>query len=312
MFKKVIILLLLILTKVSISSSYENFDIHIFPKFSFKPLLVLSYSKDSTSLKPEDDQSIIQASYFQDLSGLPPYAWTAEHWLLVKPVYQIDSNLTYKYKIRTHCIRNQLKQKCIEPPVIIDVLWFHKITRNSSVHHFYGANIFAVNISDSLGIALSIDTLFDGKSYGPRQKHLIKRDSVNILTYKAGLTTGTLICPGGGCRSQYFDTTFTTYPTYRLFHVDNGEGVFIISGGDPEKEGDLVCEFSITKMGGQYKKFFNDLVIGDSVVHQTIYSVDGSYVKRNRIETDEKTGRRMSYKARYHGMWLPDNEKESK
>ncbi len=298
---------------VSADDTKEIFDIHNYSHLRNQKVFISQWAIDSSELQANTNEIILRVGSLANLSGLYGAVWSNSDWVSIRLATLEDTQYLWNKRAKELCIKSGLDSKCLIPPVTIQVGGYRNYDFKGNAGYFSLSNEFCFNITDSAAIALNIDTLFDGISYGnSKLKAKLNRNNVKQYSFQIVVTSGTTGYENYKYRSQQFDTTFTTYPTYRLFHIDNGEGVFVISGGDPENEGDLVCEFSITKMGGQYKNFFNDLVIGDSVVHQTIYSVDGSYVKRNRIETDEKTGRRMSYKARYHGMWLPDNEKESK
>jgi hypothetical protein len=319
--RRILILVILIagllihLTAQTNDFAYENTEVFKYLPLIHKSLYIASWGKDSGTLKCEAECLKVTAKSYFGLNTSSKVPWRTNDWLCVRIALPEDSIYSEHIKVEMECKQKNLTERCMSTPLVINA---KESTRGFTpfkpypgsapfIDHLFEASLFSINITDSSALAVSVDTLFDGKAYPlERHKKNLDRSAVKAITYRVGVTTASVKCPNYSCNSNYFSIEFGSYPIIRVFHLSQGFGLLTLQGREVNGDGTPVHETVFNGNGVQTRSVFHDLSIGDMEQHKTEYSIDNGVLKRKITEVD-KNGRPDYYKAVWRGMWMPDN-----
>jgi hypothetical protein len=298
---------------------YEDSLLQKYIKFSKQNLFVSSYSGNIDSLKCGIDEVPVKPSWFEFMFDNTTFPWEKNDWLSIRIAKPDDMKYIDTIRSEEVCpgkfvrskdgysVSNTRPDCLVGPPVVSDFGYYINANPipNSNYYRLTDANVFVVNTGDSSGIALWIDTLFDGRPFGPNSKKNLDRSKVQKINFNAKVTIGSTKYQNGAF-AQYRHQ-FDSYPEFRLFHLPDDHGMFVIWGQEVNGDGIAVYELSISRYGVSIEKKFTDFYIDDKPVHTTEYSVENGVLKRKIMKLDEKSGIPHYLKAKWSGMWKADN-----
>lgn len=314
LFKFILIILINITVGVEIDSCYEITDFKKYLFLSNQKIMVTDFNPDSSLLNRKENEIVINASWFSTLDIKRRYKWQKPDWLSVRLATSSDSIYTDTIMFDSLCPGKLVRDKygksdhrpdcVIGPPVVVlQPGNYSEIQRNDFIHN---SNIFAIKLCDSVNLALSIDTLFDGKRFTERGRRKLNRSTIKEITYYAIVTPKSTKGYGGTAEYQY-SASFGSYPDFRLFHLPDDFSLFVIWGREVDGDGVTVHQITINPRGGKTIQKLTDFAIGDEVFQQTDYYIDRGILRRKVTEKDPKTGKITHYKLKWQKMWMPDD-----
>lgn len=186
----------------------------------------------------------------------------------------------------------------------------------STSSEFDGGADFALNLNDSLALAVTVTAIAGGKHLGKRFLDSLPEESMPV--YTAEIATSRMLCEPGSTTpnppTQRTKFNFGTYPKFRLFRVGGG-GILVMSGRDlDDPSRTRVMETTITDWGYPQSRQYFEKVHRDGLRLPLVdYKIQDGILYRKIVDPERASGSAMD--QGWVGRWVdrflvPDYLKE--